>query len=260
MDAQNETLHQADQFEFWIDFAQLEAQILLPEAFDATVVIAYAGIPDDYESHVFALAHELRGAGLATVLLDCIPDSHRMEDRHSGLRRYVPGLLRSRIVGALGRVSSRETLDSLPIGTLGLGACSAPALASAGPRAPTSDAVVAVGGRPGRATELADRLPADTLLLRSWSRLLEDESSEQRLKSMVTQTFAQVELESLHPPFPEEDQFARLSSLAKNWFRDHLVPSSPSAPDLETPVLSPDFPLPPSPAVDPERAPRQTFR
>ena len=260
MQSNNNLFDGVYKFDFYVGHAQLRVKAFLPPEADAVVALAYAGASEGAASYVCELAGELGHEGLGTIFIDCMPDGWRMDDFRSGLRRYLPGLLHSRLSGALGRISGHEALGSLPLGCLGLGVCAAPAIAATGPSDGFADAVVSIGGRPADAVEMADEISAPTLIVRDHAWLLEDISKERPLKGMFADATARVRVESAEPPFPDHRPAAQPIALAKNWFVDRLVPTPPPTPDLHVPETSERFGLPPMPSVAPDSTPRRAAR
>lgn len=259
MEARNDSIEHVDQFDFWVGPTQLNAQILLPREPKAVVTVAYSGELLGTESYVYGLARRFRVAGLGTVLVDCMPDTYRGDDYRSPLRQYLPGVLCSRMTGALARISSHEALDAYPLGSLGLGACAGAAIGAAG-RYDLADAVVSVGGRPEDALELADQVSAPTLVLRDCAKLLEDLPREKPLNAMFTGNHESIQYESAEPPFIDAQPFSQVTSLAKNWFIDELAPSPPPTPNLTSTYETQKYGLPPTASLLPEWHPRRAAR
>lgn len=111
------------------------------------------------------LAQQLRGAGLATVMLDLLTAAEGAADAARGHLRQNIGLLTQRLVCASHWVGGEDEARHQRLGFLASGSCAAAALVAAADLGRSIGAVVVENGRPDLAGGALRRVKCPVLLL-----------------------------------------------------------------------------------------------
>jgi dienelactone hydrolase len=142
----------------------LEGELLIPRAARGVVLFAHGSGSSRFSPRNRYVAEVLRGAGLATLLIDLLtPDEERVDMRTAHLRFDI-GLLAGRLVDATRWLEAQDDTRGLPIGYFGASTGGGAALVAAA-RMPSVGAVVSRGGRPDLAGEALPYVLAPTLLI-----------------------------------------------------------------------------------------------
>ncbi|AEW98004.1 MULTISPECIES: dienelactone hydrolase family protein [Streptomycetaceae] len=192
----------------------LVGEVESPDAPSAVVVLAQDGGGVRHSPQERVTAAALRGAGLATLLLDLV----------TGPEETDPGAaeLGHRLTIAVDLLERAEEAgapvpDGLPVGLFGIGSGAAPALLAAAERPGRVAAVVCRAGCPDEAGDALDRIRVPVLLLaggRDHAALNCDEAAADRLRAPFTVHVVPGADRAFTTPGP----LAEATSAALDWF------------------------------------------
>jgi dienelactone hydrolase len=160
---------------------------------------------------------------LATLLFDLLTADEEAVDAETAHLRFDIELLAGRLLDATTWARDEPRLRELPVGYFGASTGGAAALVAAARRTDTAAAVVSRGGRPDLAGTALPDVRAPTLLIvggRDHQVLRLNEAAMRRMRSEVR---LEVVPGATHL-FEEAGALEIVARLARNWFRQHLVP------------------------------------
>jgi dienelactone hydrolase len=143
----------------------LEGNLNIAEGARSIVLFAHGSGSSRHSPRNRYVARVLRGAGLATLLVDLLTTREEAEDIHTGHLRFDIGLLAERLIGATDWLGQAPETASFRIGYFGASTGAAAALVAAAERPDAVGAVVSRGGRPDLAGTALPRVGAPTLLI-----------------------------------------------------------------------------------------------
>ncbi|MFU8870917.1 dienelactone hydrolase family protein [Micromonospora sp. SL4-19] len=143
----------------------LPADLIVPSGATGVVLFAHGSGSSRHSPRNVAVAHQLNGRSLATVLVDLLtPDEDALDARTAELRFDI-GMLAERLAAIVDWMGAEPMLGRLPIGIFGASTGAAAALVAAAARPDQVRAVVSRGGRPDLAGSSLSAVRAPTLLL-----------------------------------------------------------------------------------------------
>jgi dienelactone hydrolase len=175
------------------------------------------------------VARQLRGAGLATFLVDLLTPDEGLIDEQSRALRFDIGLLAGRLQLVSDWLVANPRTAALRLGYFGASTGAGAALVAAAARPARVEAVVSRGGRPDLAGPSLAAVRAPTLLivggqdeqvLRLNERAMEALSCEKKLAIVPGATHL----------FEERGALEQVAELAALWFLGHVSPQE-RAPD-----------------------------
>jgi putative phosphoribosyl transferase len=143
----------------------LEGNLSVPEGAMGIVLFAHGSGSGRYSPRNRYVAEVLRGAGLATLLIDLLTHEEEELDLRTRHLRFDVGLLAERLVGAHDWLIQNPDTRHLQIGYFGASTGAGAALVAAAERPKEVGAVVSRGGRPDLAGEALSGVTAPTLLI-----------------------------------------------------------------------------------------------
>lgn len=194
------------------------------EPIQGLVVFAHGSGSSRLSPRNRAVASELVGRGLATVLLDLLTREEELVDDRDGRYRFDIELLTSRFVDAVDWLRAHELPAGLPVGLFGASTGAAVALQAAASRPQQVQAVVSRGGRPDLTGKALEKVAAPTLLI----------VGERDTEVLALNRRAAL---GMHAPvkiavvpgathlFEEPGCLEEVTRLAGNWFLEHLTQS-----------------------------------
>jgi len=144
---------------------QLDGDLIIPEHAHGLVLFAHGSGSSRYSTRNRYVAAELRGAGLATLLMDLLTRREEEVDAATAHLRFDIGLLADRLVAAAQYVAVDPRTMNLPIGLFGASTGGGAALVAAARNPQLIRAVVSRGGRPDLADDALPRVQCPTLLI-----------------------------------------------------------------------------------------------
>jgi putative phosphoribosyl transferase len=189
----------------------------LPEHAAGVVLFAHGSGSGRMSPRNNAVAHDLQGGGLATLLVDLLTDDEAAD------RRLVfdIALLSRRLLACTDWLQRGEDTSALPVGYFGASTGAGAALVAAAERGESIFAVVSRGGRPDLAGDYLDSVRSPTLLIvggRDEVVLSLNEAALERLRC----TKELVIVPGATHLFEEPGALVRVAELARDWFRSYL--------------------------------------
>ena len=175
------------------------------------VVFAHGSGSSRFSPRNRRVAQVLHGAGLATLLLDLLPEEGQVD------RRFDIELLGGRVTAAVDWAEPR----GLPVGLFGASTGAAAALVAAAERPALVRAVVSRGGRPDLAGEALRRVRAPTLLIVGGDDPVVLDLNRKSLDPLEAEARLEVVPDATHL-FEEPGTLERVAELARDWFLERL--------------------------------------
>ncbi|MEX0674149.1 MAG: phosphoribosyltransferase [Gaiellaceae bacterium] len=182
-----------------------------PEGARALVLFAHGSGSSRFSPRNRAVADVLHAAGLATLLLDLLPEEGVVD------RRFDIELLGERVTAAVDWAEPR----GLPLGLFGASTGAAAALVAAAERPELVRAVVSRGGRPDLAGQALPLVRAPTLLIVGGDDPLVLGLNREAMARMEAEVSLEVVPGATHL-FEEPGTLDRVAELARDWLVGHL--------------------------------------
>jgi pimeloyl-ACP methyl ester carboxylesterase len=200
----------------------IQGDLTLPADAEAAVIFAHGSGSSRHSPRNKYVAEVLNRGALATLLIDLLTPEEEVVDIGNAEYRFNIDLLAHRLIAATDWATQVPTLSSLPLGYFGASTGAAAALVGAAQRPQRISAVVSRGGRPDLAEEWLERVEAPTLLIvgefdRDVLTLNRTAAEAMRPPSEIRIVAGATHL------FEEEGAMEQVASLAREWFRKHLV-------------------------------------
>lgn len=146
--------------------ARLEGELTTFPGATGVVAFAHGSGSSRHSPRNRAVARELHGSGIATLLFDLLTPEEERIDADTAQQRFDIDLLTGRLTGAVDWLATDEEAAGLPVGLFGASTGAAAALRTAAERPRRVLAVVSRGGRPDLAgTEALQTVRAPVLLV-----------------------------------------------------------------------------------------------
>lgn len=171
------------------------------------------------------VAERLRGARLATLLIDLLIAQEDMFDRRSGQYRFDIDLLARRLQQIVDWTGLQNELADLYLGLFGASTGAAAALVVAAHRADRVGAVVSRGGRPDLARDALSLVTSPTLLIVGSRDRQVLQLNRVAAESLAGECRLDVVDGATHL-FEEPGALERVADLAVDWFIGHVRTSS----------------------------------
>ena len=202
--------------------AHLEGALTVPGGAKGIVLFAHGSGSSRHSPRNRYVAEVLQRAGLGTLLMDLLTREEEAIDQYTRQYRFDIGLLADRLTGAIDWLANHPATRGLPIGLFGASTGAAAALRAAAGRPDLVHVVVSRGGRPDLAGDALERVQAPTLLIlgsKDTPVIPLNESAQRRLRvpSQLVLVPGATHL------FEEPGTLAQASSLARDWFLQHLA-------------------------------------
>jgi putative phosphoribosyl transferase len=205
----------------------LEGSLGIPSAARAVVLFAHGSGSSRHSPRNRFVAEVLRGAGLATLLIDLLTAEEEAEDAATGHLRFDIGLLAERLVGATDWLGREPATAGLAVGYFGASTGAGAALVAA-ERAQVVGAVVSRGGRPDLAGEGLTRVKTPTLLIVGGRDLPVIDMNRDALQQLAARDKRLVIVPGATHLFEEPGALEQVADLAAEWFLKHLGGSAPA--------------------------------
>jgi putative phosphoribosyl transferase len=199
----------------------LDGNLGIPDETRGIVLFAHGSGSGRHSPRNRYVAQALRGAGLATLLIDLLTPEEEEVDLQTRHLRFDVGLLAERLVGVTDWLVQDPRTHNLCVGYFGASTGAGAALVAAAERSGVVGAVVSRGGRPDLAGEALPCVAAPTLLLVGGEdhpvigmnrEALERLRAEKELKIVPGATHL----------FEEPGKLEEVAQLAAGWFTRHL--------------------------------------
>jgi putative phosphoribosyl transferase len=203
----------------------LMATLQEPPSARGVVVFAHGSGSSRFSPRNRKVAEGLHAAGLATVLLDLLTPEEEAEDRLTSQWRFNIPLLGQRLTSVVDGLRTEEIgMASMPVGLFGASTGAAAALMTASDRPDTIRALVSRGGRPDLAFQGLPRVRCPTLLIVGELDREVMALNRQAIRRLSVPHRLAIISGATHL-FAEPGALETVTALAKDWFREHLMPA-----------------------------------
>ena len=193
----------------------MAGDLVIPEGALAVIVFAHGSGSSRFSPRNRSVAGVLQQGGFGTLLLDLLTAAEEEVEA----TRFDIGLLTRRLIEATDWLSGEAATQHLEVGYFGASTGAAAALAAE--RASVVGAVVSRGGRPDLAESLS-AVKAPTLLIVGGEDRPVIQLNEQAFHALHCEKRLEIIPGATHL-FEEAGALKRVSELARDWFRDHLL-------------------------------------
>ncbi len=207
---------------------ELDGDLVVPAGATGVVLFAHGSGSSRHSPRNRRVAAALRGAGLATLLLDLLTAAEEEHDRATAELRFDVGMLAGRLVAAVDWLLGEAATAGLPVGAFGASTGAGAALVAAVQRPRAVAAVVSRGGRPDLAGAALARVRAPTLLIVGGRDPRVLDLNRAALAELPPSSRLEVVPDATHL-FEEPGALDQVASLAAAWFTRHLG-TPPAAP------------------------------
>lgn len=189
------------------------------------VLFAHGSGSSRYSPRNQFVAHLLREAGLATLLIDLLtPDEEAIDVRTRQLRFDI-SLLAERLIDATDWLLHNPDTQDLRIGYFGSSTGAGAALVAAARHPGAVGAVVSRGGRPDLAGAALAHVRAPTLLIVGGQDTAVLELNREALAQLNAPKQLEIVPGATHL-FEEPGALVQVARLARDWFIQHLSPAA----------------------------------
>jgi putative phosphoribosyl transferase len=203
--------------------ATLTADLARPEQPHGLVLFAHGSGSSRHSPRNRAVAADLQGAGLATVLVDLLTPEEERLDARDGHLRFDTNLLAARLIALTDWLGQNRITTDLGVGLFGASTGAAAALIAAASRPETVQAVVSRGGRPDLAGEFLRLVRQPTLLIVGENDPTVSQLNRRAIAKLSGPTRLEVVPGASHL-FEEPGALELVARLARDWFLAHLTP------------------------------------
>ena len=203
--------------------ASLEGHLSLPAAAVGLVLFAHGSGSSRWSPRNRFVAGVLRGAHLATLLLDLLTPGEETVDERTRHLRFDIGLLASRLGAATDWVTGSPSARHLAVGYFGASTGAAAALVAAAARPEVVRAIVSRGGRPDLAGDALGLVRAPTLLIVGGHDTPVIALNQDARRHLTVESDLAIVPGATHL-FEEAGALEEVSHLAAGWFLRHLSP------------------------------------
>jgi dienelactone hydrolase len=200
----------------------LTADLARPEQPHGLVLFAHGSGSSRHSPRNRAVAADLQGAGLATVLVDLLTPEEERLDARDGHLRFDINLLAARLIALTDWLGQNQTTADLGVGLFGASTGAAAALIAAASRPETVQAVVSRGGRPDLAGEFLRLVRQPTLVIVGGNDPTVSQLNRQAIAKLSGPTRLEVVPGASHL-FEEPGALELVARLARDWFLEHLT-------------------------------------
>ncbi|HEY7089328.1 MAG TPA: alpha/beta family hydrolase [Tepidisphaeraceae bacterium] len=207
--------------------AEVVGDLVFPNQVPASglVLFAHGSGSSRFSPRNMYVADQLRGAGLATLLVDLLTLHEEAVDLQTAHLRFDINLLADRLIATIDWLKNHSSTRDLPIGLFGASTGAAAALAAAAHRPDGVAAVVSRGGRPDLTPEpdLAN-VRAPVLLIVGGNDDIVLGLNDLALRRLQSPKQMRVVPGATHL-FEEPGALEQVAVLARDWFSYSLSPA-----------------------------------
>lgn len=202
--------------------AILKGDLRLPEGAKAVVAFAHGSGSGRFSPRNRFVAEVLRRSGLATLLMDLLPEEEEAIGRTISDLRFDIRLLAERVRGCADWLKKDSRTRDLPAGYFGASTGAAAALVAAAQRPRDVFAVVSRGGRPDLAVDFLAHVKAPTLLIVGGEDKEVLELNREAARRMQAECRLEIVPGATHL-FEERGALEEAARLAADWFSRQLA-------------------------------------
>jgi dienelactone hydrolase len=200
----------------------LVGNLNVPDGASGVVLFAHGSGSGRHSPRNHFVAHVLRDAGLATLLIDLLTADEDAVDARTAHLRFDIGLLSERLVAATEWLARYAETADLHVGYFGASTGAAAALLAAAERPERVAAVVSRGGRPDLAGRALSRVRTPTLLLVGGNDHPVIQMNEAAMRQIAAADKHLVIIPGATHLFEEPGALETVARLAADWFTQHL--------------------------------------
>ncbi len=208
----------------------LEGNLGVPDVARGIVLFAHGSGSGRHSPRNRYVAHVLREARLATLLIDLLTAEEEAVDVHTAQFRFDIDLLTDRLVAASRWLARQFETRRLPLGYFGASTGAAAVLMAAAQLPEAAQAVVSRGGRPDLAGAALAHVQAPTLLIVGGHDVPVIGMNRQALDELAAPVKQLVIVPGATHLFEEPGALEEVARLAAAWFTRHLVPREADLP------------------------------
>jgi pimeloyl-ACP methyl ester carboxylesterase len=207
----------------------LIGDLVVPPSAEGVIVFAHGSGSSRTSPRNRAVAAALVCRRFATLLFDLLTREEEVAERYTRHLRFDIPLLAGRLMAAIAWLGGLERTAQLPIGLFGASTGAAAALIAAA-RIPKVAAVVSRGGRPDLADIDLPNVRAPTLLIVGGDDVEVLELNRRARRRLTTEASLHIVPGATHL-FEEHGALAEVTSVAGDWFHEHLSRAAELRPD-----------------------------
>jgi pimeloyl-ACP methyl ester carboxylesterase len=201
--------------------AGLAGNLVISERASGLVIFAHGSGSGRHSPRNQSVARALQDAGLGTLLFDLLTQAEEREEARTRHLRFNIALLASRLV-AVTRWATDE-VRGLNLGYFGSSTGAAAALVAAAELGESISAVVSRGGRPDLAGEALEGVLSPTLLIVGGNDSPVIPLNEEAYTRLRCERALRIVPGASHL-FEEPGALTKVTTIAVDWFADHLRP------------------------------------
>ena len=206
----------------------LTGELAIPTGARGMVLFAHGSGSGRNSPRNRAVAHALRDAGLATLLIDLLTAEEAAQDARDAHLRFDIPFLAGRLIGVADWLAREPATRLLPLGLFGASTGAAAALVAAAERPHLIRAIVSRGGRPDLASQVLGTVAAPTLLIVGGNDQAVLELNRRALAALRGEKELVVIAGATHL-FPEPGALEEVARFAAQWFTRYLgQPGTPN--------------------------------
>jgi dienelactone hydrolase len=206
-----------------VGLVTLDGTLAIPDGAGAVVLFAHGSGSSRHSPRNRQVAEALRGAGLATLLMDLLTRQEERADAVTGHLRFDIPLLADRLAGATDWLLTQSDTREFLIGYFGASTGAAAALVAATQRPAAVRAIVSRGGRPDLAQAILAEVRAPTLLIVGERDEIVLTWNREALRELRVEKDLAIVPGATHL-FEEPGTLEQVARLAADWFARHLSP------------------------------------
>lgn len=223
---ERKSIHKNEEFLVSVksDSIVLNGNLIVPDCAQSIVLFVYGSCSCRDNPRNRYVAHKLREAGLATLLIDILTqDEESIDVRTRHHLCFDIHLLASRLVEMTDWLTANPRTQNFRIGYFSAGTASSAALVAAAERPDVVGAIVSSGGRFDLAGSALSRVQAPTLLIVGGDDLLGTDMNQEALNYLLTEKRLEI-IPRATNKFQELGTLEEMLHLASQWFKSHLTP------------------------------------
>jgi dienelactone hydrolase len=201
--------------------ATLDGNLLIPAAATGVVLFAHGSGSSRFSSRNSYVAEQLRGGGLATLLIDLLTAEEEAVDVRTAHLRFDIDLLADRLAGTIEWMTRQPSTSKLRVGLFGASTGGGAALVAAARVPERIGAVVSRGGRPDLAGSALPKVKAPTLLIVGGDDRPVIRMNKEAYDLMTCERRMEIIPGASHL-FEEPGTLERVAELARDWLVKHL--------------------------------------
>jgi len=206
---------------------ELAADIVLPDRAKGLALFAHGSGSSRHSPRNRHVANILNRGAIGTILIDLLTEEEEALDVRTAELRFDIGMLGRRLVAITDWIGRQPGLKHYGLGYFGASTGAAAALIAAAERPNVAQAVVSRGGRPDLAGPALRGVLAPTLFIVGGEDPVVLDLNRSAIAQLPRQTGHNLEIiAGATHLFEEPGTLDQVASLARDWFRTYLSPTT----------------------------------